>query len=474
VAYCDEGRTAVVVYLPEFNGDWTVYGPEGHPTWGAEPADFKTAYRNFVQRGRAMGLGPDKVKWCWAPNNVGWGTLAEWWPGDDVVDVVGGSAYNWGGLYPGYEWQTPAELFGSYAAEVRAFTALPIIVTQTAAGLDDPQTPEWLDQAVQFCADPASPVGGFLWFNIGEFRFGPGADDYNARTAGMDSTRPDDWFKEDVMPERFPGATWVGSKMPGKAWVGTTRPKLVLHTLEFLAWPDPQRWDAPAHLVCNPSTGEVRQYLPMDKSAYAVRDNALEDDRPTWQVELWGSARNVPTYSDVWYRGLAQLIQMFHQVYDIPLTFADFTNVQYGKYAPQRMSDAEVRAFHGVLGHCHMGLGQDDHWDPGKLDVTRVLQFLGGVHPPPPTDEGDYEMQTVRRGDGYLATADKKPAVGAWQSLLAYHGHADQNTSDGSGCAIDRIFGPGTEQATVEFQRGRGIADDGVVGPVTWAAGEQA
>lgn len=176
--------------------------------------------------------------------------------------------------------------------------------------------------------------------------------------------------------DAFPTATWVGSKRDGKRWVGTTAPIVVLHTLEFNGWPDPDRWDSPAHLVANPNTGEIRQYIPMNKAAYAVRDNDVENDEPTWQVELWGNAANVPRYSDVWYEGVAAVCDLFVLEYGIPIVFEDFSHVEYGAYAPQRRTQDETRAFTGFLGHCHMGRGVDTHWDPGELDVARVLEFM--------------------------------------------------------------------------------------------------
>jgi hypothetical protein len=194
----------------------------------------------------------------------------------------------------------------------------------------------------------------------------------------------------------FPGATWVGSKQPGKPWNGTTNPMVVLHTLEFEGWPDPDRWDSPSHLVYNPLTRETRQYLPMDLAAYAVRDNALEDDEPTFQVELWGSASEVPLYSDGWYQGVAALCNTFVAEFDIPAVFADFSRVAvaYPGATPDRMMDFQVRAFTGFLGHCHMGLGTDTHWDPGRLDTDKVLSYMT-------TEEDDMATYEQFRADEY-------------------------------------------------------------------------
>jgi hypothetical protein len=40
-------------------------------------------------------------------------------------------------------------------------------------------------------------IEGFIWFNISEFEYGPGRDDFNDRVEVLDSDRPDQWFEED-------------------------------------------------------------------------------------------------------------------------------------------------------------------------------------------------------------------------------------------------------------------------------------
>lgn len=61
---------------------------------------------------------------------------------------------------------------------------------------------------------------------------------------------------------------------------------------------------------------------------------------------------------------------------------------------------------------------------------------------------------TLRRGS-------RGAEVTAWQSFLRSVGHA---------VAVDGVFGSGTEQATIAWQRSRGLEPDGVVGPASQAA----
>lgn len=170
--------------------------------------------------------------------------------------------------------------------------------------------------------------------------------------------------------------TWTGSKMPGKPWNGVSAPMVVLHTLEFAAFPSPTKWDSPSHFVYDPWQQDLRQYVKLDKAAYAVRDNRLEDDYLTIQVELFGKARETPGYSEWWYEGLARLVEYFNKTAGIPIVFADFSDLRYGAYAPLRMTQEESAAFSGFLGHGHMGRGTDEHWDPGNINVEKLLSFI--------------------------------------------------------------------------------------------------
>jgi hypothetical protein len=187
VRLTDLGIKLLVAPYPEMNGVWTPYGPDRnnfHPEYGAE------IFRQFVGMARAKGLDDSKVLWCWAPNNIGDGDIADYWPGSDVVTYVGGSVYNWGGIHANAAWQSPEELFDAYVADVRTFTNKPIIITQTGAGEGDSRTPQWLDDAVLYTLAPNKDIEGFVWFDVSEFTYQPGPADFNQRTAALDGAQP--------------------------------------------------------------------------------------------------------------------------------------------------------------------------------------------------------------------------------------------------------------------------------------------
>ncbi len=68
----------------------------------------------------------------------------------------------------------------------------------------------------------------------------------------------------------------------------------------------------------------------------------------------------------------------------------------------------------------------------------------------------------LRLHDGFDGTSPElRPAVKELQELL---------NADGFDLAVDGLFGRGTEAAVKRFQREQGLDDDGIVGPLTWAA----
>lgn len=181
-AYCDTGRKAVVAYLPEMNGNWCVYATDNSSAY-----EFKRAWKSFVNMARELGISGSSVQFCWAPNDTGFGSLRDWYPGDAYVDIVGGSAYNWGGIFPNEPWESFTFLADRYVREVRKFTQKPIVITQTGSVSGDSRTPAWLDDAV-FYTKNYNNIDGFIWFNLSEFLYEPGVDDWNRRVSPLNVT----------------------------------------------------------------------------------------------------------------------------------------------------------------------------------------------------------------------------------------------------------------------------------------------
>ena len=69
-------------------------------------------------------------------------------------------------------------------------------------------------------------------------------------------------------------------------------------------------------------------------------------------------------------------------------------------------------------------------------------------------DEADMSNPTIRKGSkgNPVRRAQKRLTLGGWDTR-----------------GVDGIFGATTETAVKRFQRDLGLAEDGVVGPATWA-----
>lgn len=98
-------------------------------------------------------------------------------------------------------------------------------------------------------------------------------------------------------------------------------------------------------------------------------------------------------------------------------------------------------------------------------EVNRRLGVDPGPEPPkpePPEPEPQYTTTITIRN---LGIDDEGNDVKALQGILEANGH---DLSWCGGC--DGIFGDGTEEAVMDYQRAHGLEADGVVGPDTWGA----
>ena len=208
-------RSVMLAPMPEMNGDWIPYG--------IDPANFPAAYRRFVEATNSQGSQGWNVRWVFAPN--GWSTpphrMGMYYPGADVVDLVGISAYNWGTNVPGGRWTTVQEAMGSALDEARTFALdKPFLVSQTASSPFGGDKEAWIRDMFTFLASDANAVG-FIYFNIEKERDwtiwkGGFVSDGWQYGMGLDSTAYrwplTDWFQTgsltvDPLPS-FQGTFW--------------------------------------------------------------------------------------------------------------------------------------------------------------------------------------------------------------------------------------------------------------------------
>lgn len=171
--------------------------------------------------------------------------------------------------------------------------------------------------------------------------------------------------------------------------------KIVLHTTEG-GWDSSMsvfrsRLTAPHVMAAPPSHPDgprIVQFIPLDRSGYALRNDAggAETNRDqVLQVEIvWYAARaRELTGRDLDWLGrevVGPLIE--HADGDIRLTAPTFYGPDAGwtlasSSARQRMSTTEWDNFNGVCGHQHVP--ENDHWDPGAIDIDRILAAASGV-----------------------------------------------------------------------------------------------
>jgi hypothetical protein len=122
----------------EMNGPWTEWSGPASNTPGTHdgPAKYVAAWRRihdiFIREGAT------NVSWVWAPNGTSipqepWNAISKYYPGDDYVDWIGFSAYNWGATRSWSRWMSFASLVQPF---YRAYSARkPIMIAETGSAV---------------------------------------------------------------------------------------------------------------------------------------------------------------------------------------------------------------------------------------------------------------------------------------------------------------------------------------------------
>ncbi len=183
-----------------------------HSAWWQDdanyPTRFRQAFQRVVTRFRAQGATREMAQFVWSPNWQSnpprdWNTIPNYYPGDQYVDWIGLSGYNWhgsGGQDP--TWRTFDGLYVDPIPELgvgvlpylHCTYAKPIVLAEFAS-VDGPggsQTKaQWITNAYQRMLD-FPHLRAAVWFNDYAFS-NPGAADFRATHGSSDMDRGSGW-----------------------------------------------------------------------------------------------------------------------------------------------------------------------------------------------------------------------------------------------------------------------------------------
>jgi hypothetical protein len=194
----------------------------------------------------------------------------------------------------------------------------------------------------------------------------------------------------------LPGYTIVQLGKTGGPYDATVNPKLCWHTTEggTVAGAETAFYPYPPHLCVDPDTGERHQYIGLDRHAYSLGNSDAEDSYVI-QVEVVGYASEAPDWPPQRLQWLGEHVAgPVQQAIGVPPVACPYGFHGEGEgiilassSSPIRLTIGEWDNFAGHVGHQHCP--GDDHWDPGRLDIARILAAAGGTPAPQRTKDDD-------------------------------------------------------------------------------------
>ncbi|MDO9085564.1 MAG: glycosyl hydrolase [Anaerolineaceae bacterium] len=128
-------RKAFLAPLPEMNG----VNSNGIPwaSYGGDPINFELAYQRILNIFYQSDLSKNDFWWVFAPN--GWSKIGhefeKYYPGDELVDIIGFSSYNYGYCFvasPYQRWENFDTLYEPYLSRISIMAPnKPVIISQT-------------------------------------------------------------------------------------------------------------------------------------------------------------------------------------------------------------------------------------------------------------------------------------------------------------------------------------------------------
>jgi hypothetical protein len=263
----DPSHVAIVAPLQEMNGDWV--------PWGMDPLNYRTAYRRVVDIFTDLGVGETQVRWMFAPNGVSVFpySATDYWPGADVVDIVGLSAYNFGQEFG--EWSSVDDVLFDATEQLKAFARdKPFIISQVGTSIEGGDREGWLTEMFDFVARDSNHVG-FLYFNFDKetnWTVWDGATVASGWLTALEDDRVvfgfplDDWFRPGPIPfSRVPSTPYPKpSHFCGEASIDS--PPTFGDVSDGLFYSAPISWMATTGLAAGFDDGTFRPDAPVTRA----------------------------------------------------------------------------------------------------------------------------------------------------------------------------------------------------------------
>ncbi len=141
------------------------YGPQS-------PQRYLDMFRHVVRTLRETGA--NNLRFAFCPNAepdpaAPWNTVEAYYPGDDVVDVLGMDGYNWGTSRTAREhgwqsgWRGFADIFGGVFQALRALAPeKPVYVFETASAAQGGDKGQWVAETARTAREWG--LAGVVWF----------------------------------------------------------------------------------------------------------------------------------------------------------------------------------------------------------------------------------------------------------------------------------------------------------------------
>jgi hypothetical protein len=136
------------------------------------PQKYRLMFRYVAEKFSEYGV--ENVKWVFCPNSesipeLDWNSIQAYWPGADIVDILGVDGYNWGTTQTLAEhgWKSDWRSFQSiFEPAIRTLHALaedkPLYVMETASVRQGGDRNQWITEMIEQA--PLLNIDGFCWF----------------------------------------------------------------------------------------------------------------------------------------------------------------------------------------------------------------------------------------------------------------------------------------------------------------------